>query len=122
MRNEQSLNPMSLIQITAPETQKNTFERLVIEAVDEVLSALGDPCKQAIYSYLRKECNMSGNEIPNRIPDFSDALEQLFGVGAGLIEIQIMKCLRNKVPRFSHSPKNQSLSFDNYIASLSSLF
>lgn len=111
---------MGLIQIVDSETQKSTFDKLVMEAIDEVLSALGDSCKQAIYFYLERECNISRNKIPNRIPDFSDALEQLFGVGAGLIEIQIMKRLRNKVPQFKHSTKNQSLSFENYIASLSS--
>jgi hypothetical protein len=120
MRNEQTLNSMELIQMPALATQKSNLNRLVMEAVDEVLSALGDSCKQAIYLYLKSECNMSRNDIPKRIPDFSDALEQLFGPGAGLIEIQIMKRLRKKVPQFRHSPKNQSLSFDNYIASLSS--
>jgi hypothetical protein len=117
---EQSLDPPNKIQLERYESQKNTFDRLVLEAIDEVFSSLGDLCKKAIYVHLEHEYKLSKKDIPNRIREFVTALHQIFGVGAALVEIEIMKRLRKKVPSFKHSPKQRSLSFDKYVTSLDS--
>ncbi len=118
MKLEQSLDFTNEIQLEAYQSQKNTFDRLVLEAVDEVFSSLGDLCKNAIYVHLEHEYRLSKRDIPNRIREFVSALDQIFGVAAALVEIEIMKRLRKKVPCFKHSPKQKSLSFDKYVASL----
>lgn len=94
---------------------KGNFEKLLIEAVDNVFSSLGDSCKQAIYFHLKDCYNVSKHEIPYRIEDFANALEKIFGLGAKLIEIEIMRALFAKVRDFSYSPKQEDLSFTNYV-------
>ena len=114
---EESLSEMSEIRFGKKESasRKGNFEKLLIEAVDNVFSSLGDSCKQAIYFHLKDRYNISKHEIPYRIEDFADALEKIFGVGAKLIEIEIMRALFTKVQDFSYSPKQEDLSFTNYV-------
>jgi nucleoside-diphosphate-sugar epimerase len=114
---EESLSEMSEIRFGKKESasRKGNFEKLLIEAVDNVFSSLGDSCKQAIYFHLKDCYNVSKHEIPYRIGDFADALEKIFGLGAKLIEIEIMRALFAKVQDFSYSPKQEDLSFTNYV-------
>ena len=92
------------------------FNKLVLEAVDEALSSLGESAKQAIYSYMMKTCKIKRSEIPSKIEDVTHALEQIFGDGARLIEIQIMKALYQKVgDAFVYSPKKDELTFVKYV-------
>jgi nucleoside-diphosphate-sugar epimerase len=99
---------------------KDNFEKLLIEAVDTVFSSLGDPCKQAFYFHLKHRYNIIRQEIPQRIEDFADALEEIFGPGAKLIEIEIMRALFTEVQDFSYSPKQEDLSFTKYLETLCS--
>jgi hypothetical protein len=103
-----------------PESNKDNFEKLLIEAVDNVFSSLGDSCKQALYFHLKHGYDITKQEIPQRIEDFADALEEIFGLGAKLIEIEIMRALFTKVQDFSHSPKQEDLSFTKYVETLCS--
>lgn len=92
------------------------FNKLVLEAVDEGLASLGDSPKQAIYFYLEKTFKIKRSEIPNRIDEFANALEQIFGHGAKLVEIQIMKLLYEKVGQaFVYFPEKDDLLFTEYM-------
>ena len=117
---EESLSVMSEIQFNRKNSKSYThaFEELVSEAVDECFSSLGDSCKQAIYFHLKGCYNISKKEIPSRIRDFADALEEIFGPGAKLIEIGIMRALYTKVQDFKYSSKQEELSFTNYVETL----
>jgi nucleoside-diphosphate-sugar epimerase len=114
---EESLSEMIEIRLGKKESasRKGNFEKLLIEAVDNAFSSLGDSCKQAIYFHLKDRYNIGKHEIPHRIEDFADALEKIFGPGAKLIEIEIMRALFTKVQDFSYSPKQEDLSFTNYV-------
>ena len=114
---EESLSEVIEIRLGKKESasRKGNFEKLLIEAVDNAFSSLGDSCKQAIYFHLKDCYNVSKHEIPYRIEDFADALEKIFGPGAKLIEIEIMRALFTKVQDFSYSPKQEDLSFTNYV-------
>jgi|SRR4030042_4154171 len=114
---QESLGEMSEIRFGKKKSgsRKGNFRELLIEAVDNVFSSLGDSCKQAIYFHLKDRYNISKHEIPYRIEDFADALEKIFGAGAKLIEIEIMRALFTKVQVFSYSPKQEDLSFTNYV-------
>jgi hypothetical protein len=70
---------------------------LLPEAIDETLSSLGETPKKAIYYQLKTEFNIKTKETPNKIDDFSRALEKLFGLGAKHLEILFMKSLYAKV-------------------------
>lgn len=73
------------------------FEKLLLEAVNESLSSLGESPKQAIYFHLEKNFHVRKHEIPYKIETFASAIEKIFGSGANLIEIMIMKRLYEKV-------------------------
>jgi hypothetical protein len=96
---------------------KTKFEEILLEAIDEGLALLGESSKQTIYFHLEKSFNMHKQDIPHRIEEFTDAIEDIFGAGAKIIEIQIMKCLFKKVGySFKHYPKQKRLTFKEYIA------
>jgi hypothetical protein len=120
MKTEQIMSIVPIAQITASEPHSHTFNKIVLETIDEVFTCFGNNCKQAIYRYLQNQCNIPRTEIPTRAQEFSNALETLFGPGAGLIEIEIMKRLSSRVPEFKHSPIKSNLSFGNYLSSLNS--
>jgi len=120
MKTEQTLSTLMFSELDLNETSNSTFNKLVLKTVDEVLSSLGNNCKTAIYHYIETECAIPMAEIPNRAQEFSNALQNLFGTGAVLIEIEIMKRLSNRVPDFKFSPGKSSLSLKTYLSSLSS--
>jgi hypothetical protein len=98
---------------------KAKFEEILMEAIDEGLSLLGESSKKALYFHLKKAFKIDKQDIPYRIEEFTDAIEELFGAGAKIIEIQIMKCLFEKVGyNFKHYPKQKSLTFNDYIAAV----
>ena len=74
-----------------------SFEKVLLESIDEALSILGDSGKQVVYSYLEKSLKMNKGDIPNRMEEFTGAIEDIFKTGAKIIEIQIMKCLFKRV-------------------------
>jgi len=92
------------------------FERLLLEAIDEGLSSLGDSPKQAIYFYLEKTFKIKKMDIPNKIEEFANVIEKIFGHGAKHLEIQIMKRLYEKVGHgFEYFPEKGDLLFTEYI-------
>lgn len=76
---------------------KQDFEKVLLEAVDESLSSLGESSKQAIYYHLDKSFNIKRPEIPCNVDAFVNALGKIFGPGADFIETLIMKRLNEKI-------------------------
>jgi len=97
---------------------KNSFEAAVIEAVDEGFALFGHSSKQAIYFHLENTFKIKKQEIPYKIEEFADAIEQIFGAGAKLIEIRIIEALHGKNQGFVHFPKKRDLMFTEYVDSL----
>ena len=95
------------------------FEDVLLEAVDEGLSLLGKKSKQALYFHLENTFKMNRQDIPYRIEDFTDAVEKIFGNGARILEIQIMKCLFKRVGyTFKRYSKRQDLTFNEYVTAM----
>lgn len=93
-----------------------SFEEVFLEAVDEGLSSLG-ASKRAIYHHLERGFDISRKDIPYKIEEFASALEEIFGPGTRLLEIQIMRRLYEKVrPRFKYFPEGDDLVFTSYVA------
>jgi hypothetical protein len=92
------------------------FEELLLEAVDEELSLLGESVKQAVYHNLKKTFKIDKHAIPYRIHQFATAIEKMFGDGAKLLEIQIMKRLHEKVGQnVEYFPESADLLFIQYV-------
>jgi hypothetical protein len=95
---------------------KKDFDKLLFEAIDEGLSSIGESSKQAIYLHLEKDFEIKKHEIPYKIEDFVRALEKIFGLGAGFLEILIMKNLYEKVGRTVHLHEPKNFAFTKYVA------
>ena len=101
------------------ENKTISFEEVLLESIDEALSLLGESAKQAIHFHLEKVFNINWLNIPYRIEDFAQALEKIFGEGAKILEIQIMKLLFKKVGcNFKQYPKQKNLTFTEYLAAV----
>ena len=76
-----------------------SFEKFLLKAIDEALSTLGEPSKNAVdpSSIGQKQLGITMDAIPSRLEDFSDALYKLFGVGAKQLEILCMKNLHKNL-------------------------
>jgi hypothetical protein len=99
-----------------PEASNRSFDKLLLEAVDEVLSSLGDSSKQAIYFHLENAFKIRKQDIPCKIDEFTNAIEKIFGLGAKMLEIQMMKALYEKVGyAFKYLPKQKDLIFTDYV-------
>ena len=95
------------------------FEKILLESVDESLSHLGELCQLATHFYLEKGFNIRKYEIPHKIDEFTVAMEEIFGSGAEVLEIQIMKLLNDKVNQISELDyKQDDLEFTEYIKSI----
>lgn len=54
----------------------SSFEKLLLEAVDEALSSLEDSSKQAMYFRLEKTFDIKKQDIPYKIEEFANAIEK----------------------------------------------
>jgi hypothetical protein len=96
-----------------------SFQKLVLEAVDESLSSLGETSKHAIYSYLEETFKIDKQHIPSKTEKFTRALEKILGPGAKLLEIQIMKTLYQKIGHnFKYQLSNKKLTFTEYLSAV----
>ena len=76
---------------------QNNFRRILLDAVDESLSSLGDSPKQAIFFHLETSFRLKKESIPANLTEFANALEQIFGFGASYIEKLIVTHLCEKL-------------------------
>jgi hypothetical protein len=97
---------------------ENEFGNLVIKTIDECLSSFNKIDKKAIYSVLEKDYEIKKEEIPYKIESFADALEQILGIGAKLVEIGIIESLHKKFPKFMFFSRNGDICFTEYVTSL----
>ncbi len=95
---------------------KKEFGKLLSEAVDEGLSALGDSSRHAIYFHLEKSFQVKKEEIPERIDIFTKAIQTIFEGGADFIEILIMRRLHEKIGVKFESSNSSDFSLPKYVA------
>jgi len=100
-----------------------SFEELLLEAVDEGLSSLGESAKEVIYFYLEKNSKIDRRDIPYKIEEFVEALEEFFGVGAKTLEVLIMKQLYQKIGHaVEYDRELKDLIFTEYVAAARKTF
>lgn len=95
---------------------KKDFGKLLLEAVDEGLSSLGESPRQAIYFYLKERFNVKKQEIPHEIEAFVDGIEKIFGLGAKFLENLILKRLYEKVGLSFRWQVSKDLTFTECVA------
>ncbi len=89
------------------ETHNRNFEKLLTKAVDKAFSSLFHSQKQNLYSHLSSCYSISKQDIPYAVDDFVNALQEIFGSGAKLIEIEMMKSLHALVKNFTFAPNQE---------------
>jgi len=67
------------------------FNGAFLEAVDEGFLVLGKELRQAVYRYLETHNGLKREELPDRLDEFSRALEGIFGRSARILEKVILK-------------------------------
>ena len=101
---------------------KTEFNQILLQAIDEAFSTLSNDNNQAIYNHLESIFKIKTQELPNKLTEFTDAIEQTFGLAAGLIEIRIMAKLHAKVQSNAYYLKSNELFFAEYLVNLQAFF
>ena len=90
------------------------FDKLLLNAIDEALTSLGESVKQSIYFHIANKFCIARNDIPESLQDFQGGLEKIFGDGAQFIEILIMKNLHSSLG-LPLKMENEQLEFLKYV-------
>ena len=101
---------------------ESDFEKLLLSAVDQELSSLGESSKQAIYFYLGRSFSIEKQDIPQKIEPFKEALEEVFGVGASFLEVLIMKRLYETIGGNFEMKESKEFTFTEYVAAAKRAF
>ena len=116
-----TVNPNTVCTLQLRKNQhpnEKKFEAIMAEAIDESLASFKSLNRQEIYSCLENVFKIRKEEIPCKIEDFADALNQMFGIGAKLIEIKMIKVVHNRIPEFIFTSRSGAVIFKEYVASL----
>jgi len=97
---------------------EDKFNIAIIEAVEDGFSSFNNLDKEAVYLHLETAFKIKKQEIPSKIEEFSDAVEQMFGVGAKLVEIRIIEAIHSRIREFVFIPGKGDVDFKEYVASL----
>ena len=98
------------------------FDVLLLEAIDEALSALGDSIMQTVYFHVERSFHIKKHEISYRPGAFTEAIENIFGVGANFIEILIMKKLHQKVDAHLMWKESEEFGLAQYVSEAKHVF
>ena len=107
-------------------SKQRKFDESLVEAIDETLTSMGAPLKNTVYFKLENSFNISKDEIPKRIEDFTIFLNKTFGLGASLFEIRCMQILHSKIEVDIQLTKNEwsvsewitkGMTFEKYVFS-----
>jgi hypothetical protein len=75
----------------------DSFRRVLLSAIDEGLSSLGNSPREAIFYHLETSFQIKKKDIPLNLSEFREALERIFGPGTPYLEKIISKRLYEKV-------------------------
>ena len=89
-------NHIGLTDLAKTKTEKK-FAVILLDAIDVAFTALGQNVKTSIYFHLETKFGLPKQDIPDRVEDFTDALDRIFGQASTQLEILIMKNLNEKV-------------------------
>jgi len=90
-----------------------SFDRVLLDCVDEALSVLGNEPKQAVYQFLVTINSLEREHIPEKVGEFSAGLRKALGGAAKVMERLILKKLFQRVGgTFREVP---DLEFTDYV-------
>jgi hypothetical protein len=107
------------------------FDQYLLEAIEETLSSLGEVVKNAVFEHLKNDFQINKANIPQKISDFSEIIQKIFGLGAARLELKIMKNLNSKLQVDVHLTEYEwplskwiinEVSFTEYVGNLRSSY
>ena len=73
------------------------FDEILLNSIDEILSILGENGKYALFYHVEKSFQIKPSDIPEKLDDFHNAMEEFFGVGAKIVERLIAEKMYEKL-------------------------
>ena len=107
--------------------KQEQFNEILIKAIDEVLSSLGEPVKNTFYQHLENDFKIPKDKIPQNMNDFEYVIHKIFGLGASRLEITFVKSLSSKVNDNLQCPEREwqlserivmEMSFEEHISKM----
>ncbi len=89
------------------------FGPVLLEAIDESLSVLGDEPRRAVYQYLATIGSLQREDIPDRLEDFAQGMKKALGGASSVLRKIILKKLFQKIG--STLKESQDLDFVDYV-------
>jgi len=74
-----------------------SFDSLLLKAIDESLSVMGEEPKKALYQYLLSIHSLKTEDIPAKIGQFTLGMRRALGAASRVIEKLILKRLYEKI-------------------------
>ena len=113
-QSDQSLDQMNLT-----DAQINS---ILLEGIDEALASLGEPVKNTIYMQLQNSFDISKEEIPDKIAEFTTFIQRIFGTATHRIEARLIKAVCEKFGDNADYEQQalECMSFKEYCYSLRS--
>jgi hypothetical protein len=102
--------------------KRKAFDKLLLEAIDEALTSLGESVKQSVYYHIERKFKISKKDIPSHLQEFMNGLKSIFGLGAEFIEIITMRKLYEKVGQPIEWKENKELVFSEYVEAVKESF
>ncbi|MFW6117058.1 MAG: hypothetical protein ACOC6G_00550 [Thermoproteota archaeon] len=103
-------------------TLESKIDRLLLEAIDEALSSLGQSPKRAIYHHLEEDFHIAKSEIPQKIRLFNWAMEDIFQDGASPLKTLMMRKIHHKVGGELAWTGDTPLTFPKYVTAVKQNF
>ncbi len=91
------------------------FDELLLNAIDDSFTSLGESIRQSIYFHLDEQFRLKREQIPRCLNKFQTAIEKIFGSGARFLEILIMKNLHLKSDISIEAENNVDINFIEYV-------
>jgi len=73
------------------------FSDVLLQAVDQALLVPGEIVRAAIYERIERSYQLKREEIPEKLPAFQNALQELLGAAAKVMEKLIAKNLYSRL-------------------------
>jgi PAS domain S-box-containing protein len=101
--------------VTDPAVNDDQFNKLLLAAIDDTFSSVGESAKTAIYFHIENKFNIKKEDIPSSIEKFSEALDQLFGIGSKPLQKIFKQQLKTKLKTNSQITDEESLDLDSFV-------
>jgi hypothetical protein len=104
-----------IYQVCQESELKPGFDKLLLEAIDEALSYIGESSKKSLYHQLEEDFQITKHEIPQKIRSFNRAIGEIFKEGAFSLQILMMKRIHYEMGGSLDWPEDDKLTFTKYV-------